>query len=781
MWYSRVLLVAAAMFAVVFFLPTLVVAQIQITAEPGFDIVEIPPGGEFFDSPVPDNLARASAGALFFGSSQLGAPNHLIEHINDGLYGNSNSWIPQASDPNPFVGVEFSGSPCIGSIAWGRDNNTGVEDGGIEFMDRWEGTYFIEVTSDANVAQDPNAASWTLVGSVLYSSPTGGRALWRRHQFSLAQNGQPISARALRIRVDDTSRCIDELEAYEEDVQFVGTGTFNGCQTLGNQGNTGPQGNQGGTGSTGGVGQKGFDGSGGTQGFRNFDVTCIFVQSSGEPQAGFAGGTGGTGGTGGVGGIGGPGGVGGEGGSATWSFANGSSFINNGVVDIGGVPGVAGGPGSGGSASGPGSGGSLGKSGGRGGNGGYILPPTNGANGAGAHGGSGGINAFDLFRFNGGNGGHGGSPNGGGGGGGGGEVCEIQFFAPSITGRGGSGGPGHGGHGGTGGTGSTGTNGGGGGPGGPGAPVVHPTTGSFANNGTITIGGKGGTGGTGGTGGNGGNGGRGGDGGDGGGGGGAAGGRITDLAAAQGASGGGGGSGGTGGSPGGGGAGGAGGSAGSAGDGIIEILAGASVLNSNSGTITVHANGTLTNRAGGTFNNDGTINASAISNWTNDGTLTGTGLIIGDFINEGTFAPGDSPGVHAVNGDYTEQGTLEIEIGGLIAGTEYDVVDVIGSSGNVVLNSLTSTLDISFLDGFDPRELVVGDEFDIIRYTGSVAGTFSAAFAPFGSPVVFEVDYAADGSVTLRVTEVCPLSMTLQRRCRPGKLGQMPPHYQRKI
>ena len=112
--------------------------------------------------------------------------------------------------------------------------------------------------------------------------------------------------------------------------------------------------------------------------------------------------------------------------------------------------------------------------------------------------------------------------------------------------------------------------------------------------------------------------------------------------------------------------------------------------------------------------------------------------------------------MHTIDGNYDERGTLNIEIGGLIAGTEYDFVDVIGSNRTVNLDSATSTLEISFVDGFDASELLVGDEFDIIRYTGFLQGTFSSVVQPLSSPVLFDVDYTDDGSVTLRVVAELP-------------------------
>ena len=96
------------MFTAACVLPTHVIAQITPDPARGFEIVEIGAEGQFFNQAVPDNQARASAGASAFGSTELGGI-HFIPNIIDGSYGNSNSWIAMDSDPTPFVGVEFNG------------------------------------------------------------------------------------------------------------------------------------------------------------------------------------------------------------------------------------------------------------------------------------------------------------------------------------------------------------------------------------------------------------------------------------------------------------------------------------------------------------------------------------------------------------------------------------------------------------------------------------------------------------------------------------------------
>ena len=555
--------------------------------------------------------------------------------------------------------------------------------------------------------------------------------------------------------------------------QFVDSGTVSGTQTLGNQGNVGLEGSPGPHGGTGDIGDKGVGGMGGHGGLFLYDFFC-FSTGGIAARTGESGHRGGTGGGGGRGGQGGDGGFGGLGGTATWSFASGSSFVNSSVIFLGGAQGADGDMGIEGSIGSSGSTDSEGFSGGRGGNGGGILLPTFGVPGGGASPGFGG-RPCPLLDCRGRNGGDGASPSGGGGGGGGSGACLL-----GAAREGGNGGDGFGRSGNPGNTGSHGLPGPSRGPVGAVAPISLTTIGSLTNKGALTIGGKGGTGGRGGPGGRGGLGGIGGQGGDGGGGGAGGGGSGTTIP--QGAPGGTGGAPGLGGPAGIAGFPGLGGLPGLGGSGILEILAGASFLNSgnvvvggtrasgsgtlaihgtldNDGTITVHANGTLANHAGGTINNNRTIDASAARGFSNDGTLTGAGIIIGDFINEGIFTPGNSTGVHTIDGNYDERGTLNIEIGGLLTSTEYGFVDVIASNRTVSMDSATSILELSFVDGFDARKLIVGDEFDIILYSGvgsTLVGTFGSVVHPLASPVLFDLDYTVDGSLTLRVVAELP-------------------------
>ena len=105
------------------------------------------------------------------------------------------------------------------------------------------------------------------------------------------------------------------------------------------------------------------------------------------------------------------------------------------------------------------------------------------------------------------------------------------------------------------------------------------------------------------------------------------------------------------------------------------------------------------------------------------GTLDGTGMVGGTVNNNGgTLAPGSSAGELTINGDYTQSASaaLEIEIGGLTAGSEYDFLNIAGAA------TLDGTLDVLLIDSFTPT---AGDMFEIITAT-SILGTFAAETLP---------------------------------------------------
>ena len=199
---------------------------------------EVPPlawdgnDGQFFDPTpppdgalAPDNLALASNGAMAFANGELGPTIgidfHVAANLNDGIYGNSNSWIGAGEGPF-YAGIDLGGLVTIASVAWGRDNGNGAFDDsdpgadacGGQCDDRWQGAYEVQVTTDANPGGD---SSWTSVGQVELSAnedtePGGAFTGYLRHEYTFESG--PVDATGLRIVVSNTGTAIDEIEVY---------------------------------------------------------------------------------------------------------------------------------------------------------------------------------------------------------------------------------------------------------------------------------------------------------------------------------------------------------------------------------------------------------------------------------------------------------------------------------------------------------------------------------------------------------------------------------------
>lgn len=132
---------------------------------------------------------------------------------------------------------------------------------------------------------------------------------------------------------------------------------------------------------------------------------------------------------------------------------------------------------------------------------------------------------------------------------------------------------------------------------------------------------------------------------------------------------------------------------------------------------------------------------------------------IGDLINDGgTLAPGHSPGITAVIGDYAQSaaGTLAIE---LASDSAFDQLFVQGGSA-----TLDGRLTVQLLDGFDPG---VGSVFDILVADGGIRGAFASLLFPQLSNKHFELDTHLPDRLSLRVvaatssTTPVPLSPAL--------------------
>jgi hypothetical protein len=146
----------------------------------------------------------------------------------------------------------------------------------------------------------------------------------------------------------------------------------------------------------------------------------------------------------------------------------------------------------------------------------------------------------------------------------------------------------------------------------------------------------------------------------------------------------------------------------------------ASAQHLNSGLITVAAGQTLT-IIGGTFTNAAgnpnlQIPPGVIGG---EGTLDVSGTT---FVNDGTVAPGFSPGLLSLTGAYPGSPTslLDIELGGTAAGTEYDRLAVSGAA------ALDGALNVTLVNGFTPG---LGNQFTILTY-GSMSGAFRSVLLP---------------------------------------------------
>ena len=158
--------------------------------------------------------------------------------------------------------------------------------------------------------------------------------------------------------------------------------------------------------------------------------------------------------------------------------------------------------------------------------------------------------------------------------------------------------------------------------------------------------------------------------------------------------------------------------------GLIELT----TANSNyTSTLAVMGNRTLTNAAGATIS-----------------ALTGTGgsRTINALVNnqgDVTVQGGLSSAGLQISGAFTHSGALNLEIGGLTAGTGYSRVSVTGTA------TLRGTLNYALTNAYAPNK---GDPFDILTAT-SVAGTFTIGSTPVGWAAPAYLQGAPGGPVTL--------------------------------
>lgn len=158
--------------------------------------------------------------------------------------------------------------------------------------------------------------------------------------------------------------------------------------------------------------------------------------------------------------------------------------------------------------------------------------------------------------------------------------------------------------------------------------------------------------------------------------------------------------------------------------GLVEVIAGSKL----------ERMGTFTQTAGNTHV-DGSLTATGGLD-IQGGSLSGNGTITADVGNAGLVSPGNSPGTLTIHGNFTQSsaGILDIELGGTIAGTEYDVLDITGTA------YIDGTLRISLWNGFTPR---IGDSFDILL-ADVIIGSFSVLDLAMAGDYNWQVNYLSD-------------------------------------
>jgi hypothetical protein len=156
-----------------------------------------------------------------------------------------------------------------------------------------------------------------------------------------------------------------------------------------------------------------------------------------------------------------------------------------------------------------------------------------------------------------------------------------------------------------------------------------------------------------------------------------------------------------------------------------------------------------------------------------DRAVGGTGTIQGNVTNNGTVAPGNSPGAITISGAFAEGSgaLLKIEIAGKKPADEFDTLTVTGAA------TLGGTLDLSLLDGFVPQ---AGDQFAIISaqsLTGTFANVTGGHIPLSGGGGQFDVLYTPTGvtltnfqpvpePATAAILTVCGTVLACQRRRR---------------
>ncbi|GAB5561647.1 MAG: hypothetical protein SynsKO_32940 [Synoicihabitans sp.] len=189
---------------------------------------------------------------------------------------------------------------------------------------------------------------------------------------------------------------------------------------------------------------------------------------------------------------------------------------------------------------------------------------------------------------------------------------------------------------------------------------------------------------------------------------------------------------------------------------LSGILSGTgSLTKSGAGTLTLSGANTYTGAttiSAGTLNfanSSGSATGTGAVTIANGAFLTGTGSIGGSLIvaSGATIAPGNSAGLVTISGDFTlnSGSIINLELGGLTRGTQYDAFDVTGTA------MLGGTLNVTIIDDYTPTGESTYNLFD----AASVGGTFAAINLPTVTNGTWNTaNLATTGEISLTVSAV---------------------------
>lgn len=144
---------------------------------------------------------------------------------------------------------------------------------------------------------------------------------------------------------------------------------------------------------------------------------------------------------------------------------------------------------------------------------------------------------------------------------------------------------------------------------------------------------------------------------------------------------------------------------------------------SSGGGVAGHGTITTPDNAATPLVNNGTFNGNSMAQpLTLPGYVTGTGSMDNVKLT-GTYSPGFGP-ANVSLGSAEYDGLLNLEIGGVTSGSDYDQLNHVFGDGAAQLGG---TLNVSLISGFMP---ISGDIFHVLTAAGSVTGTFASSILP---------------------------------------------------